>query len=85
MYAYILYSKSLNRFYAGMSKFRLKRQRQHRKGQSPWTSRAEDWTEVWVSEEIGMAAARETERAIKGRGIRRFLQDRGVAAPPQAG
>jgi putative endonuclease len=81
MYVYVLHSAKLGRFYAGISTFRDKRVRQHRKGQSLWTSRADDWREIWVTEAANIAEARETERAIKDRGISRFLQDRGVAAP----
>ena len=49
MYVYILYSASLGRYYTGLSRFRQKRLRQHLKGQTSWTSRADDWIEVWFT------------------------------------
>ena len=49
-HVYVLYSPSLDRFYTGMSKFTAKRERQHRKGQSHWTSRADDWQQVWLTQ-----------------------------------
>ena len=85
MYVYILYSPSLNRFYTGLSKFHQKRHRQHRKGQTAWTSRASDWREIWITQAPDTLAARQLERQIKARGASRFLADQGVAAPPSAG
>ncbi len=74
-HVYILYSPSLQRFYIGMSKFTAKRERQHRRGQSSWTSRADDWQRVWWADVADSSAARALEKKIKGRGARRFLQD----------
>ncbi|MBU1692382.1 MAG: GIY-YIG nuclease family protein [Verrucomicrobia bacterium] len=85
MYIYILYSPSLDQFYTGISRFRFKRQRQHRKGQSAWTARASDWTEIWITSTPDSITARQLERQIKARGAKRFLADLGVAAPPEAG
>ncbi len=85
MNVYILHSQSLGMFYTGISKFRQKRHRQHLKGQTAWTSRANDWIEVWSVEVPDVATARALEKAIKARSARRFLEDRGVAVPPEAG
>ena len=84
-YVYILYSESLNRFYTGFSKFHAKRRRQHVKGQSKWTSQADDWGEVWFTELDTAMEARRIEKKIKARGARRYLEDLGVAVPRSAG
>ena len=85
MYVYILYSKTLDKFYAGISAFKQKRLRQHRNGQTRWTSRADDGVELWATSSSDYASARMIEKAIKARGARRFLNARGVATPLQAG
>jgi putative endonuclease len=79
---YVLYCPSLDRFCTGMSKFTAKRERQHRKGQTQWTSQADDWQQVWVADAHDSAEARALEKKIKARGARRYLQDRGVGVPP---
>ncbi|OGV53805.1 MAG: hypothetical protein A2X45_08410 [Lentisphaerae bacterium GWF2_50_93] len=84
-HVYILYSQTLDNFYIGMSKFTAKRLRQHKKGQSHWTSAVDDWQEVWKTGMENSLDARELEKKIKSRGARRFLQDSGVAVPPEAG
>lgn len=84
-HVYVLYSPSLGRFYVGMSEFTAKRERQHRKGQSTWTSRADDWERVWQTEVADSSEARALEKQIKARGARRHLQDLGVGVPPRAG
>ncbi|HPN85010.1 MAG TPA: GIY-YIG nuclease family protein [Victivallales bacterium] len=82
---YILYSASLNKFYVGISQFAMKRLSQHRKGQSKWTSSADDWIKVWNTCLKDHLEARVLEKKIKTRGARRFLKDIDVAVPPQAG
>ena len=81
----IVYSETLGKHYTGISKFRDKRTRQHLRGQTRWSWRASDWTEIWHTNVRNMALAREVEKKIKARGARRFLSDLGVAAPPEAG
>ncbi|MDX9982475.1 MAG: GIY-YIG nuclease family protein [Lentisphaeria bacterium] len=84
-YVYVLYSPTLDRFYTGMSAFAAKRERQHRKGQTAWTSRADDWQTLWRTETADSSQARTLEKRIKARGARRYPQDIGVGVPPQAG
>jgi putative endonuclease len=74
-FVYILWSASLKRYYTGFSQYRFKRQRQHRKGQSNWSHRADDWEEVWHCEIPSRLEARSLERRIKARGAQRFLHD----------
>ena len=83
-YVYIMFSGKLGKFYTGMSKFSEKRFRQHNKGQSPWTSQADDWIEVWMRQVNDVAEARELEIKIKKRGAKRFWMDNNVAVPPVA-
>jgi putative endonuclease len=83
-YVYILFSPSLAKFYTGMSKFSAKRKRQHVKGQSQWTSMADDWIEIWRTDIEDSIAARKLESSIKKRGAKRFLLDNNIAVPPLA-
>jgi putative endonuclease len=83
-FVYILFSPSLSKFYTGMSKFSAKRKRQHIKGQSNWTSKADDWIEVWKTQADDSLAARQLEKKIKKRGAKRFLIDNNIAVPPWA-
>jgi putative endonuclease len=84
-HVYVLYSPSLDRFYTGMSKYTAKRERQHQKGQTRWTSQASDWQRIWETEVEDSGTARSLEKRIKARGARRYLQDLGVGGPPRAG
>jgi putative endonuclease len=83
-YTYIQYSPSLQKYYTGISKFKDKRLRQHNKGQTSWTSQADDWIKIWVSESESYNDARTLEKKIKARGAKRFLIDNNVAVPPKA-
>lgn len=56
-----------------MSKFTDKRERQHRKGQTRWTSLADDWQTVWRMEVADSYEARALEKKIKSRGAKRYL------------
>ena len=80
-YVYILYSKTLKRFYTGFSQFRFKRQRQHRRGESFWTSQVDDWEEVYCEVVESTNEARAMEKRIKARGAARFLADQGRPFP----
>ncbi len=79
---YILHSKTLDCFYTGLSRFSAKRRRQHIKGQNHWTSRASDWVEIWQTRMMSTREARDLEKAIKARGARRFLVEKGIEIPP---
>ena len=83
-YVYILHSELLDRYYIGMSKFSSKRLRQHNKKQTYWTSRANDWIEIWHTETNNSVNARILEKKIKSRGADRFLNDIAIAVPPKA-
>ena len=70
---YILHSASLNRYYVGFTRRETERIREHNRGKTYWTSRADDWQEVYTKEVATVAEARTLEKAIKSRGARRFL------------
>jgi len=70
---YILWSPSLGRHYVGFSEDSVRRLREHRRGQTRWTSRAIDWQKVWETTVENNVEARCLERQIKARGARRFL------------
>jgi len=64
-YVYIVFSPGLGKFYVGMSMFTAKRFRQHKKGQSHWTSTVDDWIEVWKTGVENSPGARELGKKIK--------------------
>jgi putative endonuclease len=74
-WVYILHSAKLDKFYVGISEHVKKRLRQHQHGVSTWTSRADDWVEVFRHPCDSIANARAREKAIKARGARRFLAE----------
>jgi putative endonuclease len=75
VYVYVLYSEDINQYYVGLTKNRSRRLKQHIRGQSKWTSRADDWSEVYSFCAVDLKEAREYEKRIKTRGIRRFLDE----------
>ncbi|MFC1497691.1 GIY-YIG nuclease family protein [Verrucomicrobiota bacterium] len=77
-FVYILYSASSNLYYSGFSKYRGKRQRQHRAKGNNWASRINDWKEVYCQKEETREKARQLEKKIKARGAKRFLSDKGL-------
>ncbi len=72
-FVYILHSSTLDRYYIGMTCCPGTRLKQHRRGQSAWTSRASDWREVFRLDVDSHLEARALEKAIKARGAKRFL------------
>ena len=56
----------------------------NKKGQTLWTSRADDWKKVWSKEFDSSLDARVMEKKIKARGAKRFLCEINVAVPPEA-
>ncbi len=75
MYVYILHSALLGQYYVGSTASVTRRVKQHRRGGSRWSSRADDWRVVHTEEHAGRAAACAAERQIKARGAARYLAD----------
>ena len=73
VYVYILHSEKLDLYYTGLSinpDFRLK---QHRRGESHWSSRASDWRQIFLETCSDKKSARDLEKRIKAQGAARFL------------
>ena len=75
---YILYSSDLDRYYTGYSSMTAEaRLSYHLTNHKGYTGRAKDWVIVYVEEHDVKETALESERKIKKRGAKRFLQDNG--------
>ena len=75
---YILYSSDLDRYYTGYSSMTADaRLSYHLTNHKGYTMRAKDWVIVYVEEHEEKEMALESERKIKKRGAKRFLQDNG--------
>ncbi len=74
-YVYIIYSKKLNRFYAGETSNIEDRLKGHVSNKNKYTGKAKDWVLVWSTELPERRSALALEKKIKHRGIRRFLED----------
>ena len=72
---YILYSIKLKRYYTGFSREPDRRLEQHRIADNGWTSRADDWREIFRIPVADEGSARVLEASIKSRGAKRFLQE----------
>jgi len=75
MHVYVLHSGKLDRYYVGIAKSVRDRLKQHLRGQSHWTSRADDWGVVFTRAVSSIAEARTLEKQIKSRGAARFIND----------
>ncbi len=73
---YILYSRSLGRYYVGFTGREEVRIEEHNSGKSYWSGRADDWVEVYSDHVATAAEARSLEKRIKSRGAARFLSNR---------
>lgn len=74
---YILYSKTLEKYYVGQTVDIDRRLAEHNEGKSNFTSRGIPWELVKVITCIDRTEALKLEKKIKSRGIRRYLQDIG--------
>ena len=72
---YILYSRSLNRYYIGHSSNLEDRLERHNRGRSKYTKGGEPWKLTWVFDCKTRSDAMKLERKIKKRGAKRFLED----------
>ena len=81
---YILYSAKLDHYYTGLSTHPRRRLRQHLRGVSTWTSRADDWVPVYQCRLKSLVEARALEKNIKLRGAQRFVEAQ-LPNPAEAG
>ena len=72
---YILYSKSLKRYYTGSTSMSIEeRLRRHNTKHKGYTGKASDWELVHKEEFTRKEESIRKERAIKKRGAKRYLQ-----------
>ena len=78
-FTYILYSPSLDRYYIGQTHDLSARFRHHAMGSTPETSKASDWTVVFLQSFPTRAESVRMERQIKGsksrKSILRYIRD----------
>jgi len=75
MTVYIIYSKSIQRFYIGYTSERIEdRLRRHNSNHTGYTGKASDWTIVYTEEVLDKKEALQLETKIKGRGAQRYLE-----------
>ncbi|RYF91507.1 MAG: GIY-YIG nuclease family protein [Chitinophagaceae bacterium] len=73
-FVYIIFSKSLNRYYVGHSTNTETRLAQHNSGISKFTASASDWKLVWSEEFPSRNAAQQKERHIKKMKSRKYIE-----------
>ncbi len=74
-YAYILYSKSAQKYYTGSCEDVSVRVARHNNSMVRSTKYGVPWTLIWHRECATRSVARKLELKIKKRGAKRFLQD----------
>ncbi len=77
-FVYIIFSQKLNKFYTGFTQDIDTRVEQHNSGISTFTSKGIPWDLVHVFEVENLQIAKNLEQEIKGRGAKRFLQDKNL-------
>ncbi|MBL7711719.1 MAG: GIY-YIG nuclease family protein [Chitinophagaceae bacterium] len=84
-FVFILYSASLQKFYAGFTADMERRIEEHNTGKGKYTSKGILWRIVTVFETKSRAEAIQLEARIKKRGIYRYLNDKGISLPDDPG
>ncbi|GAA4951835.1 hypothetical protein GCM10023314_26600 [Algibacter agarivorans] len=72
---YIIFSKKLNRYYAGHTNNLEKRLNTHNSGGKKYTSKGVPWFLVKTYNCSSRSEAMQMERKIKKRGIKRYLDE----------
>ncbi|MCO5235690.1 MAG: GIY-YIG nuclease family protein [Chitinophagaceae bacterium] len=78
-FVYILYSYSIDKYYAGSTEDVSKRIKEHNAGKGNFTSKGIPWVLIIDFECYDRSEAVKLELKIKKRGIKRYLQDNGLA------
>jgi putative endonuclease len=78
-YVYILYSQKIDKYYAGLTIDVQNRLAQHNAGISAYTLKGILWELVYYFDVLSIQEAKLLEKSIKGLGIKRFLEDKGIA------
>ncbi|MFM8849418.1 MAG: GIY-YIG nuclease family protein [Cytophagales bacterium] len=72
---YILYSKSISRYYAGSTQDLANRLYEHNSGETSSIRNGIPWEVIWEIQLPDRSAAMLLESKIKKRGAKRFLED----------
>ena len=75
---YILWSESLQKFYAGSTKDLDQRLLRHNSGRVRYTSKGVPWRLIWSQNGIDRKEVVNLEMKIKSRGIKRFLEGKNI-------
>ena len=75
MYVYILYSKSLEKYYTGQTNNLKDRLYRHNSGWQKHTKKGTPWKLVWSRSCKNREEAVKLESRIKKRGAKRFLEE----------
>jgi len=75
MFVYILYSDSIEQFYVGIAADLQDRLIRHNRGRSKSTKRGIPWSLVKTVKVENRSEAMRLEKKIKGRGIKRWLEE----------
>jgi putative endonuclease len=72
---YIIYSKSLGKFYTGFTSIDInERIRRHKSNHSGYTGKANDWKIIWIETTNSKSYAQKLEKRIKARGAKRYIE-----------
>jgi putative endonuclease len=74
-FVYILFSKSIQKYYVGSTHDLNDRIKRHNAGESNYTRKGAPWDLIHVIEMSTRAEAMQFEKRIKKRGIKRFIDD----------
>ena len=75
MWVYIIYSKTADRYYTGLTSDLKRRLKEHNKGRSGKTRKGIPWELMWKKQVGDRNEAAKLEKTIKKRGAGRFLKD----------
>ncbi len=75
MVVYILYSRSLQKYYIGHTKDFSDRITRHNSGHEKSTKKGAPWELIWKAEVATRSQAMKLELKIKNRGAKRYLKD----------
>ncbi|MFT3947762.1 MAG: GIY-YIG nuclease family protein [Agriterribacter sp.] len=84
-FVYILYSRSIDKYYVGSSEDVERRIVEHNMGKGNFTSKGIPWIVVITFECESRTEAVRLELKIKKRGIKRYLQDNNAAKSSGSG
>ena len=75
MFVYILYSRSIQKYYTGQTQNLNDRLYRHNNGFVKSTRTGKPWNLIWSSTVVSRSEALRLEKQIKKRGAKRYLQD----------